>query len=326
MVKFLSCTELYEVIQQKSSEAKEVLWTCSPRLGLGGHEVFSQEIVKNPPVDVRFVFRFSDVSVKTGEVNPYEVQYFLEHFGNSNVKSNDTFHSTIFVFDNSALITSANLTKAAFESDIEAGVLLDNSEAVEVKSFFEKSLWENAIQVRDFKKYKKIWNTEKRSGLVGQRKKTKIHTKIRNWMDEYVSTWYFSILDKIAKKAERKIHKEANWPKALKLVGDIGPTAFRQVKLGDLAFMADLSKKRLSKINVELARIFDKSRVETNEGDLHLAYETEKTYSVDRNRFYEMLKGAHISAKSSEILLSQEQTKIVTENLSSKKAKKQFKP
>lgn len=322
MVRFLSCTELYETIQQKSMEAKEILWVCSPYLGLDAHEVFSQEIIKNPQADIRFVFRINDVAVKRGEVNPYEVQYFMEHFKNSSIRSHENFHSKIYIFDNSALITSANLTKTAFESNIEAGVLLDVTQVDEVKNFFVTRLWENAKPIKDVKKYKKIWNIGKKREINGRSNKTKPHTKIKKWTDDYVGTWYFSIFGQMTKKTEHKIQKEANWAN-FELVGDIGPNTFRQLKLGDLAFLVDLSKKRLSRINVELARIFDKSRVETDEGDLHFAYEVKKTYSVEKNRLYEMLKGANIAAKSSEILLNQDQIKLITKTLSSSGAKKQ---
>ena len=68
----------------------------------------------------------------------------MEHFRNSSIKSHDTFHSKIYIFSDSALVTSANLTKTAFESNVEAGVLLDGLQVSEVKSFFEKSLWDKA--------------------------------------------------------------------------------------------------------------------------------------------------------------------------------------
>jgi hypothetical protein len=119
MVKFLSCNELYETIRQKSLETKDILWVCSPNLGADAHEVFSQEILKCKHADTRFVFKLAELSIKNGDVNPYELQYIMEHFTSENVKSYDNFNSNIYIFDNSALITSANLTKSAFESSLE---------------------------------------------------------------------------------------------------------------------------------------------------------------------------------------------------------------
>ncbi len=279
--------------------------------------------MKNPPADIRFVFKVTDFAIKSGDVNPYEIQYFMEHFNGDNVKSHDNFNSNIYIFDNSALITSANLTKPAFESSVETGVLLDGSEVGEVKSFFS-SLWENAKTVRELQKLKKMWNMEK-NGNIGDSKKTKPHTQIKNWTDDYVSRWYFTIPDVLSKNVERKIKKEANWASDLSVVADIGPTCFKNIKLGDLAFLANLKKKR-GKVEVDLVRIFDKGIVETDEGDHHFAYRIEKTYLLERKRFYEMLVNATIGPKTWGAQLSENQVKWMNETLYSRKTKKPTKP
>ena len=321
MTRFLSCGELYDTIQQKSLGTKEILWVCSPFLGLDAHEIFSQMILKNPPTDIRFVLRVTNETVKRGEVNPLEIQYFMEHFPNASIRSHDTFHSIIYVFDDSALVTSANLAKSDFESNIEVGVLLDDSQFDGVKNFFKSSLWENAKPIGDIKKFKKLWRASKENEVLAYSNKNKAHTKIKDWTNEGVSTWYFAISDLISKKIERKIRKETKWPNELKLVKDIGPGYFKQLKLGDFAFMADLSKKR-GNVKFVLGRVFDKGRVETDEGDFHFAYETQNVYSIDRNRFYEILKNATISPKHWAILLNEDQAKLITDTLSSKKQKR----
>ena len=63
MARFLCNTELYEIILQKSLDTRNILWVCSPSLGLGAHRVFSQEILKNPPADIRFIFQVNDFNV-----------------------------------------------------------------------------------------------------------------------------------------------------------------------------------------------------------------------------------------------------------------------
>ena len=323
MVRFLPCDELYKTIRQKSLEAKETLWVCSPHLGLNAHTVFSQEILKNPPIDIRFVFRLNYLVVETGEVNPYEIQYFMEHFKGNDVRSHDNFNSNIYIFDNSALVTSANLTKTAFEKDVEAGVLLDGSEFNEVKNFFNQSLWQTSRPISDVKKFKKIW-CKSQKNVKDYSKKIKDHTKIEDWSDDYIDTWFFRIPEQMSLKTKHKIHKETNWENELLLVGDIGPNSFKQIKLGDLAFIANLYKKR-GPIEIELARIFDKSRVETDEGDLHLAYLLEKSFSLERDRFYEMIKNANVGIKSSEIKLNQSQLKYLTNTLATIKRKRRRK-
>jgi hypothetical protein len=320
MRSFLYCKDLYETIQQKSLEAKEILWVCSPYLGFKAHEVFSQEILNKPPSDIRFVFRVNDVAVKRSEVNPYEVQYFLEHFTKNSVKSHDSFHSKIYIFDDSALITSANLTKTAFESNIEVGVILEGTQVDEVKSFFDQSLWQTAKPVGDLKKFKQIWNEAQKSVKKANLKKAKTHTEIRDWTDDYVNTWYIRVQFKLSPKAERKIKKEASWRNKLSVFGDVGYQTFKEIKLGDLAYLADTQKR--GKIEIELGRIFDKSRVETDEGDLHFAYEVEDTYLLEREKFYEMLKNADVNSRAFETLLNRNQLKQVTNVLSSIKHKR----
>ena len=319
MVKFLSRNELYETIQQKSQETKDILWVCSPNLGEGAHQIFSQEILRNPNADIRFVFKVTDLAIKNGTVNPYELQYFIEHFNADNLKSHDNFNSNIYIFDNSALITSANLTEPAFESAIEIGVLLDGSEALEVKSFFS-SLWENAKTIRELQKLKRMWNAENTRN-INDSKNTKPHTQIKDWTDDYVSRWYFTIPDLLSKNIERKIKKETNWAEDLSVVADIGPSCFKNIKLGDLAFLANLKKQR-GKVEVDLVRIFDKGIVETDEGDYHFASRTEKIYLLERKRFYEMLVNATIGPKTWGAQLNLNQVKWMYETLSSRKTKK----
>jgi hypothetical protein len=319
MVKFLSYNELYDTIQKKSLETKDILWVCSPNLGADAHEVFSQEILKNPPADIRFIFIVTESAAKSGDVNPYEIHYLLDNFKSSFIKSYDNSNSNIYIFDNSALITSANLTKYSFETSLENGVLLEGSEVDEVKSFFT-SIWENAKTVRELQKLKKIFNTEKKRN-IGDSKKTKTHTQVKNWTDDHVSRWYFTIPEVLSKKIEHVIKKETNWADDLSVVADIGPSCFKNIKLGDLAFLANLKKTR-GKVEVDLVRIFDKGIVETDEGDHHFAYRTEKVFLLERKRFYEMLVNAAIGQKTWGAQLSENQVKWMNETLSSRKTKK----
>ena len=97
----------------------------------------------------------------------------------------------------------------------------------------------------------------------------------------------------------------------------------RQVKLGDYVYIADLSKR--GKIEIALVQIFDKVRVETDEGDFHCAFEIEKNYVLDREQFFDMLKNANISSKTSETILNDNQLKQVVNVLSSIKRKRKRK-
>jgi hypothetical protein len=323
MNRLLRKTELYETILQKSLGAKEILWVCSPSLGSGAHRVFSQEILKNPPADTRFIFRVNDFSVKNGEFNPYEIQYLIEHFRGAKIKSNENFNSNIYIFDNSALLTSATLTEEAFENNIEVGVLLEGSDVEEVKSFFNENLWNTSKPIGELKKYKIMWNLAQKTTKKVNLKKIKPHTKIRDWTNDSVNTWFIGVSHWISSKSQHKIKKETNWQTNLSVLGDVGYNFFSHVKLGDFVYIADLSKR--GKIGIELVGISDKARVETDEGDLHVAFETEKTYSLEREPFYEMLKNANISSRTSETALNDNQLNQISIVLSSIKRKKKRK-
>ncbi len=323
MTRFLHNTELYETVLQKSLGAKEILWVCSPSLGLGAHRVFSQEILKNPPADIRFMFRVNEFAVKEGEVNPYEIQYLMEHFKGISIKSHENFHSNIYIFDNSALITSATLTEEAFESNTEVGVLLEGSDAEDVKNFFTQSLWNTSKSIGELKKYKLMWNLAQKTTKKTNPKKVKPHTKIKDWTNAYINTWYIGVSNWISAKSERKIKKETNWRTNLSVLGDVGYHAFTQVKLGDYAYIADLSKR--GKIEIEFVQISDKAHVETDEGDYHCAFEVEKKYLLEREQFFDMLKNSNISSKTSETILNDDQLKQVANVLSSIKRKRKRK-
>jgi hypothetical protein len=220
------------------------------------------------------------------------------------------------------LVTSATLTKTSFEKDVEAGVLLEGAEVDQVKNHFSENLWENAKPIKDYKKLKKTWNHKDKSTIIKKRSKTKCEMKIKKWTDDSASVWYFSIQDPPPKNILRKIRKEANWTDKWELVSDIGPTAYKQLKLGDKAFLADLTKNRLNTIPIVFAGVLDKCRVLTDWGDLHFAYEQEKIYPIERNQFFEMLKNSRISPKNSEIRLTQEQKNLIVSTVTSVKLKK----
>ena len=322
MVKFLSCAELYEAIQRVSSQTKELLWVSSVQVGSGAHKIFSQQIIKNPPADIRFVFPLNEATVKRGEINPYEIQYLKEHLKDDCVKANYRTYSNIYIFDNTAFLTSAALTENAFESNLEAGVMLDDAEVEKAKSFFIQNLWQNAKPIGDLKKQKTSWNlTQKLAAKNAKNLKVKPHTKLVECTDNAVNTWYIGVLNRLTSKALQKVRNETNWDRALLLAGDVGYKSFRDLKLGDLTYLADLNRQP-GKVQIQLARVHDKARVETDEGDLHLACKVEKNYTLEREDFYGLLKGLGISSRSFEIKLSDEQLKSISIVLSTVKPKR----
>jgi hypothetical protein len=328
MAKFLSCSELYETIQQKSSQTKNKLWVCSPQLGSGAHMIFSQEILKNSPADIRLLFQLNDASIQLGQINPYEIQYLMEHLEGVAIKVQDTLNANLYIFDDSALVTSANLTENSFENNTEVGLILEDEEATEIKAFFDQNLWQNpnAKNIGNLKQLKKTWNLTQKSTLkIAPLKKYKSHTKINDWTDDYVNSWYIGVLFRVPQKIEHKVKKETSWTNELLLVADIGYNAFKQLKLGDLTYIANLYKRSRT-VEIQLARVFDKAKVETDSGDLHLACQIEKTYQLERARFPDLLKNINIHSRASETMLNQEQLKLIKDTLASIKHKRKRAP
>ena len=319
MAKFLSHSELYETIQRLSSQSKETLWVSSLELGTDAHKILSQEILKCPPIDIRLVFPLNDTTVKNSDINPYELQYLREHFKDS-VKAYDKVESNIFVFDNGALITSAELTETAFSSGINVGVLIENAEINKIKNFFTEKLWQNAKSIGDLKNHKKMWSLNQKKATC-RLKKIKEHTNILDWSDECANKWYIGVLNRFPEKTVQKIRKETNLGKERLIVGDVGYNAFRELKLGDLIYIADLNKQR-GKILIQLARVYDKIRLETDEGDLHLASQVLNKFVLERDQFYDLLKNIKIRPRAYEAKLNIEQLKLLSETLSTIKPKR----
>ena len=323
MVKFLSCSQLYQAIHEKSAGTREILWVCSLQLGFDAHKVLSQGIIRTPPKNGRFVFPLNDLTVKRGEINPYEVQFLKERFKDETVKVNDQANSNIYIFDDAAFISSAVLTTGAFENNLEVGVMIDGAELEGVKAFFEQHVWQNAKPIGDLKKQKKLWNLSQKNALYKLKTSKRVtpHTHIIDWTDDVFSTWYLGVLNRLQAKTTSRVREETNWDRGLLFVGDVGYQAFRELKLGDVAYLADLNIHR-GKVVVHLVRVRDKSRVETDEGDYHVLCRVEKDYMLEREDFYGLLKNLGVSSRSSEMQLTQEQQKIVIQVLSSVKLKR----
>lgn len=295
MAKFLSEEELYPLVQQKSAKARNVLWICSPYLGTDARRIFSQEILKNPPRDIRFIFRLNDRSVKRKEVNPYEMQYFLDHFKDSDIRTNNTFHAKIYIFDNSALVTSANLTKAGFQNNIEAGVLLERSEVEKAKDFFKK-LWRNSVPLANLDDYKYAWRKSRTKGDFDNhspKAKTKAHTRIKPWNDDVMNRWFIQVEGNMKKKTENKIIERTNWTN-LGLMAGLHRKTYGGLKLGDIIYIHDLKSKGKSTTTIEESQLKDKRVIRTGEGLYHLGYEEKRVHRVKKSEFDNWLKIADI--------------------------------
>ena len=98
-------------------------------------------------------------------------------------------------------------------------------------------------------------------------------------------------------------------------------TLLESLNSDDLIYIADLNKQR-GKILIQLARVYDKIRLETDEGDLHLASQVLNKFVLERDQFYDLLKNIKIRPRAYEAKLNIEQLKLLSETLSTIKPKR----
>jgi len=110
-------------------------------VGKNSYQLFHENI--REVKEVKFIVNFSDNSVRSGATNPAGVKQ-LEDF--ADVRNKEDLHAKVYIFDNTALVCSANLSKNA-TSNIEAGILVEEREKVrEILGFF-KELWSKSDSI-----------------------------------------------------------------------------------------------------------------------------------------------------------------------------------
>ena len=251
MSQFYTGQSLYQLVQKQSSGCRDVLWVASPYLGSRSHEILSKRILKNPPRDLKFVFGLTEAAVRSGSVDPYEIDYLQSHFGPTCIRTNNAFHAKLYIFDKAAIVTSANLSRKAFERNIEVGALFENGEVKKIKDLYAK-LWKKSSRLRDLDNYKNVWNRsrhhKKRDESAGPRWIAgKRYTRIEPW-DEKTSHWIVPITHALRRDDASKIRKATHW--IGDYVADLRRETFRNMKLGDLVFLADNLTRRMNVVRV----------------------------------------------------------------------------
>lgn len=161
-MRFLSTSELFDAIYDLSSRSRNAVYVAVAFVGKDSYELFDENI--REVKEVKFVVNLSENSVRSGSTNPAGVAQ-LQHF--AQVRSREDLHAKVFIFDKTALVGSANLSKNA-TSNLEAGVLVDERSKVnEILSFF-KSLWKEATFVDS-----RLINNRLRLWAEGKRTRTK---------------------------------------------------------------------------------------------------------------------------------------------------------
>ena len=240
MSRFYTGQSLYQLVQKQSSGCRDVLWVASPYLGSRSHEILSKRILKNPPRDLKFVFGLTEAAVRSGSVDPYEIDYLQSHFGPTCIRTNNAFHAKLYIFDKAAIVTSANLSRKAFERNIEVGALFENGEVKKIKDLYAK-LWKKSSRLRDL-------------------------DKATHWIGDYVA--------------------------------DLGRETFRNMKLGDLVFLADNLTRRMN-----VVRVRDKRQVRIRRGRPY-CFDHEKlkgTRTIGISRIADSLKRMDLLSRNNKV-------------------------
>jgi hypothetical protein len=105
----------------------------------------------NENIKLKVLTRLDNESMRQKAQDPEALIVFKENFSNLEIKILDDLHAKIYLFDNKkALVTSANLTVPAFNSNIEYGVLLDKPEEIEPVIENVNELYSKATRFEDY--------------------------------------------------------------------------------------------------------------------------------------------------------------------------------
>lgn len=127
MIEFVRDTALYDAVRRLSANSKRV-WAASPYLGRGARNVFDPSFMS--ATDTRLL-----VDLKSGYVDKVELAAFRT-WAPKGTRTLRYLHAKIYVFDKSAIITSANLSRRAFERNREIGLVFTGTDASRARSAF----------------------------------------------------------------------------------------------------------------------------------------------------------------------------------------------
>jgi phosphatidylserine/phosphatidylglycerophosphate/cardiolipin synthase-like enzyme len=113
--------ELVQELRKRADAIKSRLWICVPYLGKTDAvlKILGKNWLENEAVEVRLLTDVSDMRA----INSVMLKSIHER---GDVKTLAGVHAKIYILDDSALITSANLTETAFSKRYEIGIFLDD--------------------------------------------------------------------------------------------------------------------------------------------------------------------------------------------------------
>ncbi len=130
-MKVLSQQEIVDEVRARSNKITKRLWVASPFIGdcKSVRRILGKKWIDNSDVDVRLITDDANINSKAYKT----IKYFQRR---GTVKTLEALHAKIYIIDNYAIVTSANLTGTAFFCRYEAGVLLSDLDAKHVNELY----------------------------------------------------------------------------------------------------------------------------------------------------------------------------------------------
>ena len=136
-MKILTGQQLVETLRGACDKASKRLWIASPFIG---HSSSVRRILGRKWIDEgSFSVRLITDLLNANNFNYETLKYFYDR---GTIKDMEGVHAKIYIVDNDALVTSANLTNTAFSKRYEIGIFLSDREAEDIISLYEK-WWES---------------------------------------------------------------------------------------------------------------------------------------------------------------------------------------
>jgi hypothetical protein len=185
----------------------------------------------------RLVVDMSLATVKGGQTNPSEVVKYLRH--GVQVFNCTNLHAKVYVYDNAAIIGSANVSRHSAEDLVEAGLLCTDQQAVSQARGFVRSLQVEPISLKYARKCQGLYNPPSRgAGRQKRRKRSVTPTHSRLWLVGVSPVEFSGMEDALCEKEEQRAAKKLKSGRRyeVKSIRWIGRRSrfTKEVKQGDL--------------------------------------------------------------------------------------------
>jgi len=140
-MRFLHGSNLSNKIYELSERVKERVYVATPFASRNAHELLSEKI--REVSDVKFIVNFCERNIRSGSISPEGVKK-LKRISRG-IHSCDYLHGKLYLFDKTAVVTSANLSETAFSGgSLEFGIAINEPDTVNEIAKLYTELWKGS--------------------------------------------------------------------------------------------------------------------------------------------------------------------------------------